>query len=187
MADEVEQFLTGVRRDVEVDRVLATVLFTDIVNSTFGAPRSLVTGNGVTCLNGTTRQYGNRLAATGARRSRHSVTAFLLPSMARRALCAAPPRLRSRCARSALQSVAVCIPARSNCSATTLPGSPCTLRRASQRRRKQGKRWYRGRCAISSLARACISRTAASTLLRACRKRCTSTASSPQCRLIRTR
>ena len=34
IADEVEQFLTGVRRPVLSDRVLATVLFTDIVGST---------------------------------------------------------------------------------------------------------------------------------------------------------
>jgi class 3 adenylate cyclase len=32
--DEVEEFLTGVRQGPEVDRVLATVLFTDIVGST---------------------------------------------------------------------------------------------------------------------------------------------------------
>lgn len=32
--DEVEEFLTGSRRDIEPDRVLATVLFTDIVDST---------------------------------------------------------------------------------------------------------------------------------------------------------
>ncbi len=32
--DEVEEFLTGVRRGVEPDRVLATVMFTDIVRST---------------------------------------------------------------------------------------------------------------------------------------------------------
>ena len=32
--DEIEEFLTGVRRSVETDRVLATVLFTDIVGST---------------------------------------------------------------------------------------------------------------------------------------------------------
>ena len=31
---EVEEFLTGVRHEPEPDRVLATVLFTDIVNST---------------------------------------------------------------------------------------------------------------------------------------------------------
>lgn len=34
LIDEVEEFLTGVRRDVEVDRILATVMFTDIVDST---------------------------------------------------------------------------------------------------------------------------------------------------------
>jgi class 3 adenylate cyclase len=32
--DEIERFLTGIREDVELDRVLATVLFTDIVGST---------------------------------------------------------------------------------------------------------------------------------------------------------
>jgi class 3 adenylate cyclase len=32
--DEIEEFLTGVRRGTEIDRVLATVLFTDIVGST---------------------------------------------------------------------------------------------------------------------------------------------------------
>jgi class 3 adenylate cyclase len=34
IVDEVEQFLTGVRRGPESDRVLATVLFTDVVGST---------------------------------------------------------------------------------------------------------------------------------------------------------
>jgi class 3 adenylate cyclase len=34
VADEIEQFLTGVRRPLLSDRVLATVLFTDIVSST---------------------------------------------------------------------------------------------------------------------------------------------------------
>ena len=34
IADETEEFLTGSRPDVEPDRVLATVLFTDIVDST---------------------------------------------------------------------------------------------------------------------------------------------------------
>jgi pimeloyl-ACP methyl ester carboxylesterase len=32
--DEIEEFLTGTRHEVEIDRVLATVLFTDIVGST---------------------------------------------------------------------------------------------------------------------------------------------------------
>ena len=34
IVDEVEEFLTGVRPAAEPDRVLATVLFTDIVGST---------------------------------------------------------------------------------------------------------------------------------------------------------
>jgi class 3 adenylate cyclase len=34
VVDEVEEFLTGSRRAVEIDRVLATVMFTDIVDST---------------------------------------------------------------------------------------------------------------------------------------------------------
>jgi len=34
LVDEVEEFLTGARRTTEVDRVLATVMFTDIVDST---------------------------------------------------------------------------------------------------------------------------------------------------------
>jgi class 3 adenylate cyclase len=34
VVDEIEEFLTGVRRATEVDRVLATVMFTDIVGST---------------------------------------------------------------------------------------------------------------------------------------------------------
>jgi class 3 adenylate cyclase len=34
MADEVEEFLTGARGEAEPDRILATVMFTDIVDST---------------------------------------------------------------------------------------------------------------------------------------------------------
>ena len=34
VADEIEEFLTGTRSEVEIDRVLATVMFTDIVDST---------------------------------------------------------------------------------------------------------------------------------------------------------
>ncbi|HEY7660394.1 MAG TPA: adenylate/guanylate cyclase domain-containing protein [Actinomycetota bacterium] len=39
MLDEIEEFLTGIRRGPEPDRVLATVLFTDIVGSTEHASR----------------------------------------------------------------------------------------------------------------------------------------------------
>src|SRR5262249_57492567 len=39
VVDEIEEFLTGARRGPEPDRVLATVLFTDIVGSTEQATR----------------------------------------------------------------------------------------------------------------------------------------------------
>jgi class 3 adenylate cyclase len=39
VAEEVEEFLTGSRHAAELDRVLATVLFTDIVGSTEKASR----------------------------------------------------------------------------------------------------------------------------------------------------
>jgi pimeloyl-ACP methyl ester carboxylesterase/class 3 adenylate cyclase len=39
IVDEIEEFLTGARHDAEVDRVLATVLFTDIVGATERAAR----------------------------------------------------------------------------------------------------------------------------------------------------
>ena len=34
LLDEVEEFLTGIRHGAEPDRILATVIFTDIVDST---------------------------------------------------------------------------------------------------------------------------------------------------------
>ena len=45
--DEIEEFLAGVRHRPEPDRVLATVMFTDIVERPRGPPRS-ATGGGVT-------------------------------------------------------------------------------------------------------------------------------------------
>ena len=42
IADAIQEFLTGSRAPVQVDRVLATVLFTDIVGSTEKPPRSAI-------------------------------------------------------------------------------------------------------------------------------------------------
>jgi pimeloyl-ACP methyl ester carboxylesterase len=54
VVDEVEGFLTGSRTSqAEPDRVLATVLFTDIVDSTRRA--AVATGNGARCSTGTIR------------------------------------------------------------------------------------------------------------------------------------
>ena len=51
--DEIEEFLTGTRHVREPDRVLATVMFTDIVDST-RAPRSSATATGASCSSATT-------------------------------------------------------------------------------------------------------------------------------------
>ena len=53
LLDEIEEFLTGIRNGAERDRILATVLFTDIVDSTSRQQR-WVTGNGVNCSSNTT-------------------------------------------------------------------------------------------------------------------------------------
>ena len=51
--DEVEEFLTGARRGGDPDRLLTTLLFTDIVGSTDKAAAS-ATANGATCSTVTT-------------------------------------------------------------------------------------------------------------------------------------
>ena len=57
---ETQEFLTGVREPAEPDRVLATVLFTDIVGSTEPRKRS-ATAAGVTCSSDITRIIRNEL------------------------------------------------------------------------------------------------------------------------------
>ena len=52
--DEIQEFITGVRPVPEIDRVLCTVLFTDIVRSTELAS-SLGMRGGATCSSSTTR------------------------------------------------------------------------------------------------------------------------------------
>ena len=65
--DEVEEFLTGGRRHAEVDRVLATVMFTDIVGSTehaLAARRRALAGR---CSTSTTRSSRRADALARAR------------------------------------------------------------------------------------------------------------------------
>ncbi len=59
LADEIEEFVTGSRADPEPDRVLATVMFTDIVGLTSGR-RNSGTGAGARCSTGMTRSFAVR-------------------------------------------------------------------------------------------------------------------------------
>ena len=68
--DEVEQFVTGVRRGAEPDRILATVLFTDIVDSTeLAAIRAIVGWRAL--LDAVLRHVSARLAPTPRPRDQH--------------------------------------------------------------------------------------------------------------------
>jgi len=62
MLAPIEEFLTGARPVVDDERVLATVLFTDIVGSTSTPPGS-ATAPGATCSSGTTPPYARSWAA----------------------------------------------------------------------------------------------------------------------------
>ena len=64
--DEVEEFLTGARHDREPDRVLATVMFTDIVSSTERAARAGRQPLARRCSRATTRSCGGSSSATAA-------------------------------------------------------------------------------------------------------------------------
>lgn len=99
LIDEIEEFLTGTRREAEPDRVLATVLFTDIVGST---ERLVQLGDRARRRSSaaTTRWRGRRSRAFAGAPSRASATAFSPPLTGRPAPCAAPRRSPSACARS---------------------------------------------------------------------------------------
>ena len=89
---EIEEFLTGVRHTVEPDRVLATVLFTDIVGATEKASalgdrrwRDLLDGHNVL--------VRRELARFRGRESRQPAMGFSPPSTVN-GLSAAPARCR---------------------------------------------------------------------------------------------
>ena len=96
MLDEIEEFLTGARRAPESDRVLTTVLFTDIVGSTERAARSAIArwrelaGRTTTssCARELDRYRGREIKTTGRRLPGH-----LRRPRARDPLC---PRDRGR-------------------------------------------------------------------------------------------
>ena len=104
---EIEEFITGERLEREPDRMLATVLFTDIVEST-RRPPSWVTVAGASCSSATTRSFARRSSATAGARSSAPATASSPPSTAPPGRSAAPPRWPRPWARSASRSVRGC-------------------------------------------------------------------------------
>jgi hypothetical protein len=111
---EIPEFLTGQRETATPDRVLATVLFTDLAGSTAG---------GATCSNSTTRPCVASSGASAGTKSTPQATASSPPSTARRVLFVARDRSWRPSAPSASRFVRACTRARSSYWTGRSPGS----------------------------------------------------------------
>jgi pimeloyl-ACP methyl ester carboxylesterase len=130
LLDDIEEFVMGQRQgaSTELERVLATVLFTDIVAQP-GMPSKLATGAGVICWISTISLPNRSSATTAAFWSKAQATAFwrrstvpAAPSGARS--LSAPPRNTSAC-----RSAQACTPARSKFGERISVALRCTLPR----------------------------------------------------------
>ena len=120
LIDEIERFVAEVRgEEADLDRMLATVMFTDIVGSTEKAAELGDKGWGISS-SVTTAWCARCSAGSAARRSTPRATASSPRSTDRRAACGAPRRSVRLCGISASRSERGCTPARSRRS----PGRP---------------------------------------------------------------
>src|SRR5262249_51250789 len=167
LLDEVEVFLTGARHGHDPERVLATVLFADIVGSTERAA-ALGDHSWLNCSRHSTPRRARCCNSTAAVRSIRRATASSPPLTGRRARFAVPARSAIRCARSALTYAVACTPANASSSGTTLPESRCTWARASPVSRRRARCWSRRRSATSWPAPDWRSRNGVPTRSKAC-------------------
>ena len=167
--DEVEEFLTGVRRGPDVRRVLATVLFTDIVGSTTKAVelgdsrwRSLLEQHHTAVRRELEQFRGSEIDTAG--------DGFLATFDGRHEQSGAHRRFGAPCARSVSTSRPECTPGKSS--------SPPTVRSLEWRstsvrgwldRPGRARCLYRARSKISSPVQGWSSKTAVSTSSRASR------------------
>ena len=94
--DEIAEFLTGQRLEVEIDRILTTVLFTDIVGSDGPRPPRSVIGSTASCSMPTTGWCVTSSVASVGGRSTRRETGSWRRSTDRRAPSSAPGRSRRR-------------------------------------------------------------------------------------------
>ena len=137
--DEVEEFLTGVRHGPEPDRVLATVLFTDIVGSTESAARARRPRAGASSSRRHHALVREQLARFRGREIDTAGDGFLatFDGPARGVRCALrDPRRGAR--RSAWRSAPACTPASARSMGEKSAASPCTrgARRGARGRRR---------------------------------------------------
>jgi pimeloyl-ACP methyl ester carboxylesterase len=129
--DEIREFLTGVREPAEPERVLATVLFTDIVGST-GVHESWATGAGAPCSSATTKSCGATSSAFADAKSTRPETAFSQRPTGLRGRSGPARRSSSQCASWASTYVPACTPERSSSRATRSAELPYTWAHASR-------------------------------------------------------
>jgi len=144
LVDEVEEFLTGARTGADPDRMVTTLLFTDIVNSTTLAAqmgdrrwRDVPTS--------TTSSAGASWRASAAGRSQPRGTASSRPSTVRWRRCGAPWPWWRRWGRCRSRSAPASIPGRSRCAEQTWEGWPSTSRLGLRRSPATVRCWSRAR------------------------------------------
>ena len=174
IGDAVEEFLTGTIAAVEGDRVLATVLFTDIVGSTARAEQ-LGDQRWHTLLDAHHATVRRQLARCRGKEVNRSGTGFSPPSTALRVPCVAPALLPRRFARSTFKSAAVSIQARSKSPTTTCRALPSTSPRGSRHSPGRVKCWCHEPSRTWSPGRDCGSTSEADIRSKASRSRWTST------------
>ena len=126
---EIAEFLTGDQADVADDRVLATVLFTDIVDSTRRAAE-MGDRDWHALLDAHDAVVRSQLARFRGREVNTRAMASSRCSTARSERSAAPWRSATRCRRSASRCAPGCTPASARSAAMTSAGSACTSGRA---------------------------------------------------------
>jgi len=159
---EVQQFLTGRRGIFDTERVLATVLFTDIVASTERATQVgdrewadlLEAHNGA--LRRAVDEYGGREVDTAG-------DGFFATFDGPAAPCTPPARRGTRSARWASRSGPACTRARSSAPRRRSLASRCTWAPESPRWRSRPRCWRPARSRTSSSGRGSSSPTAGST------------------------
>jgi len=146
MLGPVQEFLTGRRVVPEPERVLATVLFTDIVGATAMAL-------GEICSRGITPLSGANWHASEAVKSTPRATVFSPPSRGLREGCAVRWRSATPFDRSVSTFVRACTPVSASDPAKSLPGSQCTSVRGWPQWRRPGRCWFPGSSRTSSPVR----------------------------------
>ena len=121
----IAEFLTGEQAEVADDRVLATVLFTDIVDSTRRAA-GMGDRDWHALLDAHDAVVRSQLARFRGREVTRRATASSRCSTDRSERSAAPWQFVTRCRRWASSCAPVYTPANARCAAMTSAGSPCT-------------------------------------------------------------